>query len=162
MSWTRAQLAGQRRLPTLRRQPPCDCRCGPHATWSVSWQLAEHDLALARAARWMRMADAKLKVAKRIYEAKMRRLEATADTGSVERLSRRLMTEFEWKGHRLIHSKSEKIALAKKAEAKDYKLRFLGARERATASPSAARQHMRLVVPLCRPILGLRPHHERL
>ena len=86
---------------------------------------AEHDLALARAARWMRMADAKLKVAKRIYEAKMRRLEATADTGSVERLSRRLMTEFEWKGHQLIHSKSEKIALAKKAEAKDYKLRFL-------------------------------------
>ena len=72
------------------------------------------------------MADAKLKVAKRIYEAKMRRLEATADTGSVERLSRRLMTEFEWKGHQLIiHSKSEKIALAKKAEAKDYKLRFL-------------------------------------
>ena len=46
---------------------------------------AEHDLALARAARWMRMADAKLKVAKRIYEAKMRRLDATADTGSVER-----------------------------------------------------------------------------
>ena len=86
---------------------------------------AEHDLALARAARWMRMADAKLKVAKRIYEAKMRRLDATADTGSVERLSRRLMTEFEWKGHQLIHSKSEKIALAKKAEAKDYKLRFL-------------------------------------
>ena len=39
---------------------------------------AEHDLALARAARWMRMADAKLKVAKRIYEAKMRRLDATA------------------------------------------------------------------------------------
>ena len=37
-----------------------------------------------------------------------------------------------------------------------------GARERATASPSAARQHMRLVVPLCRPILGLRPHLERL
>ena len=35
------------------------------------------------------------------------------------------MTEFEWKGHQLIHSKSEKIALAKKAEAKDYKLRFL-------------------------------------
>ena len=31
---------------------------------------AEHDLALARAARWMRMADAKLKVAKKIYEAK--------------------------------------------------------------------------------------------
>ena len=43
---------------------------------------AEHDLALARAARWMRMADAKLKVAKRIYEAKMRRLDATAETGS--------------------------------------------------------------------------------
>ena len=40
---------------------------------------AEHDLALARAARWMRMADAKLKVAKRIYEAKMRRLDATAE-----------------------------------------------------------------------------------
>ena len=56
---------------------------------------AEHELALARAARWMRMADAKLKVAKRIYEAKMRRLDTTADTGSVERLSRRLMTEFE-------------------------------------------------------------------
>ena len=68
------------------------------------------------------MADAKLKVAKRIYEAKMRRLDTTADTGSVERLSRRLMTEFEWKGHQLIHSKSEKIALAKKAEAT---LRFL-------------------------------------
>ena len=85
----------------------------------------EHDLALARAARWMRMADAKLKVAKRIYEAKMRRLATTADTGSVERLSRRFMTEFEWKGHQYIHCKSEKIALVKKAEAKDYKLRFL-------------------------------------
>ena len=35
------------------------------------------------------------------------------------------MTEFEWEGHQLIHSKSEKIALVKKAEAKDCKLRFL-------------------------------------
>ena len=78
----------------------------------------------------------------------MRRLDATADTGSVERLSRRLMTEFEWKGHQLIHSKSEKIALAKKAEAKDLQVEVFGARERATASPPAARQHMRLVVPL--------------
>ena len=34
---------------------------------------AELDLALARAARWMRMADAKLKVAKRIYERQKRR-----------------------------------------------------------------------------------------
>ena len=75
-------------------------------------------------------ANAKLKVAKRIYEAKMRRLDATADTGSVERLSRRFMTEFEWKGHQYIHSKSEKIALVKKAEAKDYKLRFWSARTR--------------------------------
>ena len=77
---------------------------------------AEHDLALARAARWMRMPSSR---------SKMRRLDATAETGSVERLSRRLMTEFEWKGHQLIHSKSEKIALVKKAEAKDCRLRFL-------------------------------------
>ena len=43
----------------------------------------------------------------------------------MERLSRRFMTEFEWKGHQYIHCKSEKIALVKKAEAKDYKLSFL-------------------------------------
>ena len=52
----------------------------------------------------------------------------TAETGSVERLSRRFMTEFERKRHQYIHCKSEKIALVKKkAEGKDYK--FFGARE---------------------------------
>ena len=63
-----------------------------------------------------------------------------------------LMTEFEWKGHQLIHSKSEKIALVKKAEAKDCKLSFLERenarlRVRCLLAP-AARQHMRLVGPL--------------
>ena len=50
--------------------------------------------------------------------------------GSVERLSRRFMTEFEWKGHQYIHCKSEKIALVKKeADGQRLQVEVFGARE---------------------------------
>ena len=79
----------------------------------------KHDLALNRAAAFMRMADADLGVAKSVPEAKTRRLDATTDTGSVDRLSRRFFTAFEWQHAGYKHLMAERYALVKKAEAKD-------------------------------------------
>ena len=85
----------------------------------------KHDLALNRAAAFMRMADADLGVAKSVPEAKTRRLDATTDTGSVDRLSRRFFTAFEWQHAGYKHLMAERYALVKKAEAKDCKLKVL-------------------------------------
>ena len=76
----------------------------------------KHDLALNRAAAFMRMADADLGA---------RRLDATTDTGSVDRLSRRFFTAFEWQHAGYKHLMAERYALVKKAEAKDCKLKVL-------------------------------------
>ena len=109
----------------------------------------------------MRMADAKLKVAKRIYEAKMRRLDTTADT------VRGAAVAVPHDGVRVERSPTHTLQVredrtGEESRSERLQVEVFGARERATASPPAARQHMRLVVPLCGIVLSPKAHLERI
>ena len=60
-----------------------------------------------------------------LYDAKMARLDNTAKKSAVEWLERYYKAELAWKDAHIEHGAAEKVALEMKAEAKDFKLKFL-------------------------------------
>ena len=85
----------------------------------------KHDMQLEVAAESMREADAKLRLAGRLYDAKMSRLDESAMKSAVGWLERYYKAELAWRDANIEHGAAEKVALEMKAEAKDYKLKFL-------------------------------------
>ena len=85
----------------------------------------KHDVQLELAAEGMREADAQLRLAGRLYDAKMARLDNSAMKSAVGWLERYYKAELAWRDAHIDHGAAEKVALEMKAEAKDSKLKFL-------------------------------------
>ena len=85
----------------------------------------KHDMQLEVAAESMREAHTQLRLAGRLYDAKMARLDNSAMKSAVGWLERYYKAELAWRDAHIEHGAAEKVALEMKAEAKDFKLKFL-------------------------------------
>jgi hypothetical protein len=85
----------------------------------------QHEVQLELVAEGMREAVAKLRLAGRLYDAKMSRLDGSAMKSAVGWLERYYKAELAWRDAHIEHGAAEKVLLEMKAEAKDYKLKFL-------------------------------------